>query len=139
MNISLTTEVFQSSQAISQYVENKHIKGKKVGFVPTMGALHAGHLSLVKKAQQENDFVVVSVFVNPTQFNNPDDLANYPRNIHSDLEQLKDTRTDALFFPSVEEIYPGFPAVKPEKSKVNLAALEKVMEGKFRPGHFMGV
>jgi len=139
MNLSLTTEVFQSSQAISQYVENKHIKGKKVGFVPTMGALHAGHLSLVKKAQQENDYVVVSVFVNPTQFNNPDDLANYPRNIDSDLEQLKDTRTDALFFPSVEEIYPGFPAIKPEKSKVDLADLEKVMEGKFRPGHFMGV
>ncbi len=105
-----------------------------VGFVPTMGALHEGHLSLVEAASAENSTVVVSIFVNPTQFNDPDDLKRYPRNLVSDMELLKTTRCDIVFAPGATEIYP-----EPDNRRFNFGLLEEVMEGKYRPGHFNGV
>jgi len=111
--------------------------GKKtVGFVPTMGALHEGHISLLRLAKNENDIVVVSIFVNPTQFNNPDDLKNYPRPIDSDKIKLEKAGADVLFLPSVNEMYPEQEAREPD---YDFGELEKVMEGKHRPGHFRGV
>ena len=113
-----------------------HWKSKTlIGFVPTMGALHEGHLGLVKKALEENEVVVASIYVNPTQFNNAEDLKNYPRTLAEDLEKLKKTGCSMAFVPSNEEIYD-----KSFKFKhVELNSLDEVMEGKSRPGHFMGV
>ncbi|MBW6478410.1 MAG: pantoate--beta-alanine ligase [Bacteroidales bacterium] len=108
--------------------------GKKLGFVPTMGALHKGHLELVKQAVKENDVVVCSIFVNPIQFNNPDDLKKYPRTFEKDSAMLNDVGCDVIFYPSVEEMYP-----EPVTRVYDFGNLEKVMEGKFRPGHFNGV
>ena len=108
--------------------------GRKIGFVPTMGALHKGHISLVEKAVNENDIVVVSVFVNPTQFNDPKDLERYPRNLEADLRLLEETGCHLVFAPTANEIYP-----EPDTRKFNFGALETVMEGKHRPGHFNGV
>jgi pantoate--beta-alanine ligase len=108
----------------------------KTGFVPTMGALHEGHMSLVRRAKSENDRVIVSIFVNPTQFNNPVDLQNYPRMPDKDFEMLQREGPDVIFFPSESEIYPNGVEVK---ASFDFGQLEKVMEGKFRPGHFKGV
>jgi pantoate--beta-alanine ligase len=108
--------------------------GLSIGFVPTMGALHQGHLSLVDRAASENDRVVVSIFVNPTQFNDPNDLKNYPRTLETDLSLLSLRSCDYVFHPSVEEMYP-----EPDTRKFDFGSLESVMEGKFRPGHFNGV
>ncbi len=108
----------------------------KIGFIPTMGALHQGHLSLVNKAKTENDKVVVSIFVNPTQFNNPEDLKKYPRMPEKDFEMLQGQDTDLIFYPPEMEIYPDGST---GKSDFNFGNLENVMEGKFRPGHFKGV
>jgi pantoate--beta-alanine ligase len=105
-----------------------------VGFVPTMGALHKGHISLVENAARENNVVVVSIFVNPTQFNDPKDLERYPRTLESDLEKLSHTVCDLVFVPAVNEVYPG-----PDTRKFQFGTLETVMEGKHRPGHFNGV
>ncbi|MBC9812501.1 pantoate--beta-alanine ligase [Crocinitomicaceae bacterium CZZ-1] len=110
-------------------------QGKKIGLIPTMGALHEGHLSLVEQARQQCDVIIVSIFVNPTQFNNPSDLANYPRTIEKDMDLLSGHGVMFVFAPSVEEIYPS-DYVKPA---IDLGALGLVMEGKFRPGHFQGV
>lgn len=110
--------------------------GRSIGLVPTMGALHAGHLSLVEKAVQENDDVIVSVFVNPTQFNNPDDLASYPRTEEEDCRLLAKAGVSVAFVPAVEEMYPA--GAKREK-EFELGTAAEVMEGKFRPGHFQGV
>lgn len=108
---------------------------KTVGLVPTMGALHVGHLSLVKRACAECNFVVVSVFVNPTQFNNPDDLRTYPRTLDADVELLaNNTTADIVFAPTAQEVYP-----QPDTRQFNLGPVAEVMEGKFRPGHFNGV
>ena len=109
--------------------------GAVLGFVPTMGALHAGHLSLVKKAAECCDIVVVSIFVNPTQFNDKKDLDKYPRTIDSDIEKLQTTACNIVFVPSEKEIYPSG---KP-KYQIDLNGLDQVMEGKYRPGHFDGV
>lgn len=108
--------------------------GKTIGLVPTMGALHDGHISLVRKAREDNDVVVVSVFVNPTQFNNPDDLRTYPRTEDADCALLEAEGTDYAFIPSVEEIYP-----EPDTRVFDLGAVAEVMEGAMRPGHFNGV
>lgn len=108
--------------------------GKTIGFVPTMGALHNGHLSLVKKCVAENDVCVVSVFVNPTQFNNKNDLETYPRTLEKDAELLASVNCSILFAPDVEQIYP-----EPDTRVFDFGQLDKVMEGKFRPGHFNGV
>ncbi|MCX6277772.1 MAG: pantoate--beta-alanine ligase [Bacteroidetes bacterium] len=111
-------------------------EGMTIGFVPTMGALHDGHLTLIRRAKLENDMVVCSIFVNPTQFNNKDDLFKYPRNIANDARMLEANGCGILFAPEVAEMYPNG-----EKELLNLkfGKLDKVMEGKFRPGHFQGV
>lgn len=108
--------------------------GLKIGFVPTMGALHKGHISLVEMAVNENDIVVVSIFVNPTQFNDPKDLERYPRTLEADLQLLEKSGCNLVFAPGVKEIYP-----EPDARKFNFGELENVMEGKHRPGHFNGV
>lgn len=109
-------------------------KGQTIGLVPTMGALHAGHLSLMTRARAENDVVVASVFVNPTQFNNPDDLRTYPRTEEADCRLLEQAGVDFAFIPSVEEIYP-----EPDTRVFDLGPVAEVMEGAMRPGHFNGV
>ena len=109
-------------------------QGKVVGFVPTMGALHQGHISLVERARKECDIVVVSVFVNPTQFNDKNDLKNYPRTPEADAAMLEAAGVDYVLFPSVEEIYP-----EPDTRVFDFGQIDKVMEGATRPGHFNGV
>ena len=112
-------------------------QGKSIGFVPTMGALHAGHASLVKQACAENAVCVVSVFVNPTQFNNKEDLLKYPRNINKDAELLADLGVDFVFAPTPEEMYTQ--EEMQQEFSFDFAGLDQVMEGKMRPGHFNGV
>lgn len=107
--------------------------GKSVGLVPTMGALHEGHLSLLKRAKQENEVVICSIFVNPVQFNNPVDLEKYPRDVEGDLKKIEGL-ADIAFTPTPEEVFP-----EPPKEKYDFGQLERVMEGAFRPGHFNGV
>jgi pantoate--beta-alanine ligase len=109
-------------------------QGKMVGLVPTMGALHAGHASLVKRCVKENDVTVVSVFVNPTQFNDKNDLIKYPRTLDADCKLLEANGCSFVFAPSVEEMYP-----QPDTRQFSFAPLDTVMEGAFRPGHFNGV
>ncbi|MCX7862177.1 MAG: pantoate--beta-alanine ligase [Bacteroidales bacterium] len=106
-----------------------------IGFVPTMGALHEGHLALIRKARSDCNFVVVSIFVNPTQFNNREDFEKYPRIFESDIEKLRQSGScDLLFMPNEEEMYP-----EPDTRYFELGYLEQIMEGKYRPGHFQGV
>ncbi len=109
-------------------------QGKKIGLVPTMGALHAGHASLVKRSVSENSATVVSVFVNPTQFYDKNDLIKYPRNLDADCQLLEEVGATFVFAPAVEEMYP-----EPDTRQFNFAPLDTVMEGAFRPGHFNGV
>lgn len=109
-------------------------QGMKVGLVPTMGALHAGHASLVERSVAENDVTVVSIFVNPTQFNDKNDLVKYPRTLEADCELLQSVGASIAFAPSVEEVYP-----EPDTRSFSYAPLDTVMEGAFRPGHFNGV
>ncbi|MBO7301698.1 MAG: pantoate--beta-alanine ligase [Bacteroidaceae bacterium] len=109
-------------------------EGKTVGFVPTMGALHNGHASLVKRSVVENDVTVVSVFVNPTQFNDKNDLKNYPRTLEADCKLLEDVSADIVFAPEVTEMYP-----EEDKRQFSFSPLDTVMEGACRPGHFNGV
>ena len=119
---------------LRQELDAQRKAGKKIGFVPTMGALHEGHASLVRYAVAENEIVVVSVFVNPTQFNDKNDLLKYPRTLEADCELLEKEGADYVFAPSVEEIYP-----EPDTRQFSYAPLDTVMEGKYRPGHFNGV
>lgn len=113
----------------------KSIKSDKIiGLVPTMGALHEGHLDLVRKAKAESDIVVVSIFVNPTQFNNQEDFDNYPNTLESDLDKLSNENVEYVFVPNTKSIYPEKPVLS-----VNFGELERVLEGAFRPGHFNGV
>lgn len=107
---------------------------KSVGFVPTMGALHEGHIELIRRSCRENDISACSIFVNPIQFNNPEDLAKYPRTLETDLVMLREAGCDLVFVPTVEEMYPGGVT-----EKYDFGPLEKVMEGAHRPGHFNGV
>ena len=109
-------------------------EGKKIGFVPTMGALHEGHLSLVKESKKNSDITIVSIFVNPPQFNDPEDLKRYPRTLEQDVTLLESVDCDIVFAPSVEEIYP-----EPDTRKFDFGYLESIMEGAKRPGHFNGV
>lgn len=115
-------------------IQKQISEGKTIGFVPTMGALHEGHITLIRRAVSENDFVVVSIFVNPIQFNNQEDLAKYPRTLEADLLKLESTGCRLVFTPSVDEMYP-----EPDLTEFDFGQLDKVMEGKFRPGHFNGV
>ena len=119
---------------LRQELDIQRKAGKKIGFVPTMGALHEGHASLVRYAVAENEIVVVSIFVNPTQFNDKNDLLKYPRTLEADCELLEKEGAAYVFAPTVEEIYP-----EPDTRQFSYAPLDTVMEGKFRPGHFNGV
>ena len=123
---------------MEEFVSHSKRNGQSVGLVPTMGALHDGHLSLVERAVGENDITVVSLFVNPTQFNNPTDLATYPRDEESDLRLLSGAGATVAFAPGVEDIYPGGVENRARKD-FDLGTVAEVMEGKFRPGHFQGV
>lgn len=127
-------KTFQTKASMTEWVVNQKSVGKSVGFVPTMGALHEGHLSLIAQAKQENDLVVCSIFVNPIQFNKPEDLEKYPRTINTDLDKLKNLSCDAVFYPSEHEMYP-----EPETKIYDFGMLDKVMEGRYRQGHFNGV
>ncbi len=129
-------EVLKSKKVLQDFIERQKEMGKKIGFAPTMGALHDGHLSLYKKAREENDLVISSIFVNPTQFNNPEDLEKYPRDINRDISILnKSGLVDAVYIPEVIDIYPE----KAESRHYDFGGLENEMEGKSRPGHFDGV
>lgn len=129
-------EVLKNKKVLQNFIERQKEMGKKIGFAPTMGALHKGHLSLYEEARQENDLVVSSIFVNPTQFNNPEDLEKYPRDINRDISILeKSGLVDAVYIPEVADIYPG----KTESLRYDFGGLENEMEGKSRPGHFDGV
>lgn len=127
-------EIIRTVAGLRSSVEALKNEGKTVGLVPTMGALHKGHLSLVERARAANDAVVVSVFVNPTQFNNPTDLATYPRTEEADCELMRSAGVDVAFIPSVEEIYP-----QKDTRVFDLGPVAEVMEGAMRPGHFNGV
>jgi pantoate--beta-alanine ligase len=128
-------KVFSQVHTIQAEILTHKSKGQTIGFVPTMGALHLGHISLVEEAKKFCDVVVVSVFVNPTQFNNPEDLKKYPRTIDADLALLSESGAQIIFTPTVDEIYPK----NSSNEKLDLGTMDRVMEGKFRPGHFDGV
>lgn len=127
--------IFKKANDLSNYIDQQKNEGKKVGFVPTMGALHNGHLSLIDTCKKSNDITVCSIFVNPAQFNNPDDLKNYPVTTASDIEQLVAHKCDVLFLPSVDEMYP----TQYQKKHYPLGDIENRLEGHYRPGHFQGV
>lgn len=126
---------FEDINSIRKALKPFWDSNKVVGLIPTMGALHEGHMSLLHQAKQECDVVVVTIFVNPTQFNNSGDLANYPRTIEEDLALLRKENCDFVFLPTVEEVYPE----DYENIKVDLSPIDEVMEGVHRPGHFEGV
>jgi len=126
--------VYRTKTDLTGHLLSLQNEGKSIGLVPTMGALHQGHMSLVEKAAAENDVVVVTIFVNPTQFNDPSDLDLYPRTLDQDLELLRQLEADLVFVPAIKEMYPD------EDTQVfDLDGLDKVMEGKHRLGHFNGV
>ena len=127
-------KIFTGKSQLQQYLQQARNANKTIGFVPTMGALHLGHLSLIELARQRNDLVVCSIFVNPTQFNDPKDLEKYPRTIEADVALLEQVKCDILFNPGVSEIYDDN-----EHWHLNLGELEHLLEGKFRPGHYQGV
>ena len=127
-------QVFKTVKELQKYLSLIDVK-KSVGFVPTMGALHQGHLSIVKRAKEENDLVVVSVFVNPTQFDKTEDLKTYPRTLENDLKLLKELHCDLVFIPEVKDIYPK----NIKSTNFDFDGLDTVMEGAFRTGHFDGV
>ena len=127
--------VFTEVGQIQKYIRDLKQQGKKIGFVPTMGALHEGHLTLVVDALEENDLVVSSIFVNPTQFNDPEDLKKYPRPIEKDIKMLESVNCNILFLPEVSEVYP----TDLSDFNIDLKGLDLTMEGEHRPGHFKGV
>lgn len=128
--------IIREAGELTEFVSRAKNNGQSVGFVPTMGALHAGHLSLVERCVSENDVAIVSVFVNPTQFNNPQDLATYPRTEEADAKLLAQAGVTAVFMPSVEAVYPDGTG---RDHEFDLGHAAEVMEGKHRPGHFQGV
>jgi pantoate--beta-alanine ligase len=129
--ISFTTII-----EIRNWLDLQRYNRKTIGFVPTMGALHEGHLTLLKRSKAENDITVCSIFVNPIQFNNREDLLKYPRTLESDARMLEEIECDVLFAPNASEMYPDNEQVTLD---IEFGKLDKVMEGKFRPGHFKGV
>ncbi len=129
-------KVFRYKKELKNYIESLKNQGKSIGFVPTMGALHQGHLALVKNSLKDNDKTVVSIFVNPTQFDNPDDLKKYPRTFKTDMSLLKELSPEIIiFYPDAEDFYDG----KIQSEHFDFDGLENEMEGKHRPGHFDGV
>lgn len=128
--------LFKKENSLQQWIDAQQRKGVKVGFVPTMGALHPGHISLIESSRKDNNITVSSIFVNPTQFNDPKDFEKYPVTIEKDIWQLELAGCDILFLPKVDEIYPnGIAATQ----YYDLGELETLLEGKFRPGHYQGV
>lgn len=127
--------IFKKANHLSHHILQQKSNGKKIGFVPTMGALHFGHLSLIKASKQANEVTVCSIFINPTQFNNPEDLKHYPVTIEKDIELLVSEHCDVLFLPSAKEVYPA----DHEKKYYDLGVIETILEGHYRPGHFQGV
>lgn len=128
-------QILSTTAALTAAINEAKKAHKTIGLVPTMGALHEGHLSLIRRARKENDMVVVSIFVNPIQFNNKEDLAKYPRTVENDCQLVEETGADIAFTPTVEEMYPdGEPKVT-----YHFGPIEEVMEGPRRPGHFSGV
>ena len=127
--------IFKIKDKIKEYVTSKLESTKTIGFVPTMGALHQGHLSLIENSKENNDITIVSIFVNPTQFDNPEDLKKYPSTVDDDLKELETLGVNAVFLPTIDEIY-GDNVVA---EKYDFGNLDKVMEGKHRKGHFDGV
>lgn len=132
--VSVGMERILTTDAMSAYADTQHANGMRIAFVPTMGALHEGHLSLIEEAKSLADKVVVSIFVNPTQFNNPDDLKHYPRNLEQDLEALMASGVDVAFTPEAEEVYQN-----ELPTDFNSGPLGRFMEGEGRAGHFEGV
>ena len=129
-------KVFRYKKELKNHIESLKNQGKSIGFVPTMGALHQGHLALVKNSLKDNDKTVVSIFVNPTQFDNPDDLKKYPRTFKTDMSLLKELSPEIIiFYPDAEDFYDG----KIQSEHFDFDGLENEMEGKHRPGHFDGV
>lgn len=129
-------QIFYDRLSFSKYITELKEKNKKIGFAPTMGALHAGHISLYHEACKHNDIVISSIFVNPTQFNNPEDLEKYPRTLDEDIRKLEDSKlVDAVYIPRVEDIYPN----GMERKHYDFGGIENEMEGAARPGHFDGV
>ncbi len=126
--------LFHTQTELQQYILSNRCAGKKIGLIPTMGALHQGHLSLVRMSVEAGDLPIASIFVNPTQFNKPEDLEKYPRNLQQDLELLESSGCQAAFAPSVEEMYPTTPSLT-----ISFGSLETELEGRFREGHFKGV
>lgn len=137
LQLDFNMKIFSTIEDVKSFVQQQKLNNQKVGFVPTMGALHKGHLSLVKTAVAENDVVVVSVFVNPTQFNDKKDLEVYPRNLKADSELLESAGVTALFAPTPDTFYS--PEEMNNTFQFDFNGLDAVMEGKFRPGHFNGV
>lgn len=132
----MTMQIFNKNIELRDFLALMNSKNSTVGFVPTMGALHEGHLALMSQSIQENDCTVVSIFVNPTQFNNPEDLAKYPRTLEADVEKMSALNDKIIVFaPTVEDIYEG----KTTSQSFDYDGLEHQMEGQFRPGHFDGV
>jgi len=127
-------EIFEEIKPLRTFLAGKRNQSLSIGLVPTMGALHQGHLCLIKASMADNDLTVASIYVNPTQFNNSSDLDNYPRTKGEDLKLLGQIGCDVLFIPSNEEMYTG-----PQNLKFDFGILDKILEGKFRPGHFSGV
>lgn len=128
--------IYKKPGELRDFLEKKKVRDFQVGFVPTMGALHEGHLSLVDEAKKQNQIVVCSIFVNPTQFNDPEDFKKYPITLEKDILMFEEAGCDLLFIPSVHDIYPnGVDHLK----HYELGFLETVLEGKYRPGHFQGV
>lgn len=128
-------QIFHDRRSLEAWVAQQKEAQSTIGFVPTMGALHKGHVSLIKKSQSQNDITICSIFVNPTQFDNPEDLEKYPRDIDKDAQLLESVGCDAVFFPRVEDMYPE--SLSSESFDFN--GLDQVMEGRFRKGHFDGV
>lgn len=129
-------QIFNGKAALKDYLKSIKTTNSTIGFVPTMGALHQGHLSLMQQSMQENQATVVSIFVNPTQFNNPEDLEKYPRTLDEDVKKIAALNPEIIVFaPTVEDIYEG----QTVSQSFDFDGLENQMEGKFRPGHFNGV
>ncbi|HEY1200752.1 MAG TPA: pantoate--beta-alanine ligase [Niastella sp.] len=128
--------IFKYADQLARYIEQQKTAGKVIGFVPTMGALHNGHIALIDQSRQNTGVTVCSIFVNPTQFNNPTDYQLYPNTIEKDIEKLEAAGCNILFLPAIAEMYPQGTA---NLEKYDLGYLETLLEGKFRPGHFQGV
>jgi pantoate--beta-alanine ligase len=127
-------EIFKQIDPLKAFLKDQRLLGKSIGLVPTMGALHPGHLALIKASKEQNSLTVSSIYINPTQFNNPADLEKYPRTLEKDISLLSEAGCDVLFAPDNNEMYSQKPFLK-----FDFTHLDKIMEGRFRPGHFSGV